>query len=722
MDRSIATLPDPESIPPGGDRLRGTRPRDDRRSRVRQKLHTPVYASFNGPQTSMVVDLSELLDLSEDGFGVQTAPESKNPLEVNRPVTICLDLPETRSFVHGSGQVIWCDEEGRAGIRFSFLADRADRVLKEWLFVNLLIACANHAARTAQRELHFEQHLSPEQLREAQPVAGDPIVTGPALAEVTGAEPLGMAMPAEFVSAEPMAAESGAASLAQADERARTDAELIDGRAQLVSALDDVRRQVREIEARQLDGDLLVSEYTANNDAIFTLITEWALWLTGASGAALALVTGGRMFCRASVGNPAPPLGSKVDIHEGLSGECVRTGLAVVCDDTAANPRVDADLCRALGLGSFLAVPIVSDFRVVGLLEVFSPRPRNFAYAATGILERLIELVPTNEAIPEPAFIYREPDGTACDRELIEDERAKPQQTARSDELKNANESTAPQTGALNTGEPHIVQSPPPKPAPSPEKRTSSVAAPKVSTSGPLPRESQQPHRVSEVPSESPEHHPDRKESRAVALPEGVRLMASAGAHPPIAHLGLLLCVLAVVALVLGYLLAPVIERHLAAPHPTGSAQTQQGSSVAPVLLQNGATRKSQATPEEIRKMAEQGDAEAQWLLGTFYRNGDGVPQNDFKAVEWFQLSAEQGYVRALSTLGSSYWQGRGVRQDYARAYFWFELALAEGDENSKPLLEGLATQMTQAQVANARQQAEAWLQAHNQPTKTAAN
>ena len=40
-------------------------PQGERRLSVRQKLNTPVYASFNGPQTGMVVDLSELLDLHE---------------------------------------------------------------------------------------------------------------------------------------------------------------------------------------------------------------------------------------------------------------------------------------------------------------------------------------------------------------------------------------------------------------------------------------------------------------------------------------------------------------------------------------------------------------------------------------------------------------------------------------------------------------------------------
>src|SRR5271154_2647718 len=131
MDRSVARLPHPIG-PPNGERRRC----------VRQRLHTPVYASFNGPQTGMVVDLSELLDLHEDGFAIQTS----EPLEMNRAVTLCLDLPETKSFIHGSGQVVWSDDAGRGGIRLSGLPESSRRKLQEWLFANLLIACSNHVA------------------------------------------------------------------------------------------------------------------------------------------------------------------------------------------------------------------------------------------------------------------------------------------------------------------------------------------------------------------------------------------------------------------------------------------------------------------------------------------------------------------------------------------------------------------------------------------------
>src|SRR5207253_8489093 len=115
-----------------------------------------------------------------------------------------------------------------------------------------------------------------------------------------------------------------------------------------------------------------------------------------------------------------------------------------------------------------------------------------------------------------------------------------------------------------------------------------------------------------------------------------------------------------------------------------------------------------------LRKLAEEGDPAAQFALGARYATGEGVGQNYSEAVRWFAKAGEQGHVVAQATLGAYYWAGRGVPQDLSKAYFWSALALAQGDQNSKSRLEGLASQMTHAQVSAARQQAEAWIHQHN--------
>src|SRR5437016_98400 len=96
MELSILKLHDPAPA----------RPIEERRGRIRHKLHSPVYASFNGQNTGMVLELSELLDLSEDGFAVQTSQR----LAVKQSISLSLDLPETKAYIHGAGQVIWSDD------------------------------------------------------------------------------------------------------------------------------------------------------------------------------------------------------------------------------------------------------------------------------------------------------------------------------------------------------------------------------------------------------------------------------------------------------------------------------------------------------------------------------------------------------------------------------------------------------------------------------------
>ena len=75
---------------------------------------------------------------------------------------------------------------------------------------------------------------------------------------------------------------------------------------------------------------------------------------------------------------------------------------------------------------------------------------------------------------------------------------------------------------------------------------------------------------------------------------------------------------------------------------------------------------------QEWTPLAEAGDAQAQYNLGLMYRNGQGVLQDDAKAVRLYRLAAEQGYALAQSNLGHMYSNGSGVPQDYAEAVRWY--------------------------------------------------
>jgi hypothetical protein len=560
----------------------------------------------------MVVDLSELLDLHEDGFAVQTS----EPLEMNRAVTLCLDLPETKSYIHGSGQVMWSDHAGRGGIRFFALPQSSRQILKEWLFANLLIACSNHAARTeqlARREKEKILELAPDVAGEAPNVI--PISDR---SEILSRVETGLA-PSQTRQAASLQVEA-------------------------------VRRQACEM------GD--------DVDAVLQLITERALSLTGASGAALALLTDDKIICRARAGEPAPPLGAPVDVRQGLSGECLCSGLLVSCEDMENDPRVDPGVGRALGIGSLMAAPIVSDFQVVGMLEVFFPHPRAFTKAHGTVLARLAEMIPhTHREKTQPG--NAQPENTRPETpigpEAVSDVAPPPASELGSTEF----ESIRALLEALREPEPEV-----------PGQVWQRVPAPIVSKQIPEPVTEQVPEPPPKVPSRWP-------------------------------HLLLLGLAVAVVAMTLGYLAGPIIQKRWAnsPPAPQRSFQRAQPQSLA-----------------ELRNLADHGNAEAQWQMGVRCHNGEGVPQDDAQAMLWFQLAAGQGNVAAQSALGAYYWAGRGVPEDLSKAYFWSAIALAGGDENSKVRLEGLASQMTQAQVSAARQQAEVWIRAHSESAKSGAN
>ena len=89
----------------------------------------------------------------------------------------------------------------------------------------------------------------------------------------------------------------------------------------------------------------------------------------------------------------------------------------------------------------------------------------------------------------------------------------------------------------------------------------------------------------------------------------------------------------------------------------------------------------------EVQKVAEQGLAEAQNVLGVMYLHGRGVAQDDKQAVAWFRKAAEQGDVDAQRLLGVMYVDGKGVAQDYKQAAAWYRKAAEQGDAKAQFLL-----------------------------------
>ena len=66
----------------------------------------------------MVLDFSEILDISEQGAAIQTS----SPWNVSRVLNLCLDLSETQTYLQTTGYVVWSDNKGRIGVCFPELS------------------------------------------------------------------------------------------------------------------------------------------------------------------------------------------------------------------------------------------------------------------------------------------------------------------------------------------------------------------------------------------------------------------------------------------------------------------------------------------------------------------------------------------------------------------------------------------------------------------------
>ena len=67
---------------------------------------------------------------------------------------------------------------------------------------------------------------------------------------------------------------------------------------------------------------------------------------------------------------------------------------------------------------------------------------------------------------------------------------------------------------------------------------------------------------------------------------------------------------------------------------------------------------------QKVKRLAESGDASAQYNLASMYYNGEGVPQNYNEAIRWYKKAADQEDAKAQGVLGSMYYEGLGVPQD----------------------------------------------------------
>jgi PilZ domain-containing protein len=131
----------------------------ERRCHHRQKLRTLAYVKLDSANGGI------LLDISEAGMSTRVVA----PLDADQPVHLRVDLADPRLHFEAEGRVAWIDSTGLAGIELLDLAPRSGRMLKEWLFTQLL-ADTHRLQGDASTELLFSDTSRPAIRLEHQPV------------------------------------------------------------------------------------------------------------------------------------------------------------------------------------------------------------------------------------------------------------------------------------------------------------------------------------------------------------------------------------------------------------------------------------------------------------------------------------------------------------------------------------------------------------------------
>lgn len=109
-----------------------------RRDHYRHHIQTLAYVNVDQSNGGVIRNLGDA------GMAIQAV----SPLYLNQQVFLRFDLPNPRVRLEAKGRVAWADPVGQAGVEFIALSQRSRRLLKEWIFVQLM-ASAQHSAGDA---------------------------------------------------------------------------------------------------------------------------------------------------------------------------------------------------------------------------------------------------------------------------------------------------------------------------------------------------------------------------------------------------------------------------------------------------------------------------------------------------------------------------------------------------------------------------------------------
>lgn len=115
-----------------------------------------------------------------------------------------------------------------------------------------------------------------------------------------------------------------------------------------------------------------------------------------------------------------------------------------------------------------------------------------------------------------------------------------------------------------------------------------------------------------------------------------------------------------------------------------------------------------------VRSLAEQGDANAQWLLASeLFSGGDGS-LDVADGIRWLRRAADQGHSLAQRDLGIRYELGDGVGIDLTEAFFWYALASRRDSGRARVRRDALVSALTKEQLDTVTERLARWRPIHH--------
>jgi protein TonB len=290
----------------------------DNRTHPRHTPATLTYVSAGAGNGGI------LLNLSEQGCSLQLV----SPPRPNTQLDVEIEL-EAGSRITATGTIIWVDESGCAGVKFTQMADASRKLLRHWLLKSVPAPEGENDFPDLDKIFSFD---------------------GPA--------DNGGGAPAEEVLFDSVPAEE------------ETDVAV-------------ATKQTLEAHLTELS---TAAAYIAIADECRTASGATASAVAVLAGKEMICRASG------GTGAPPAGARLDISSARSFTAQAVKLGKSLRCVDTEADPRVNPAVCRRLGIRSVAAVPVLLEQKVVGVLEVFASQRDAFDDQALERLEALARI------------------------------------------------------------------------------------------------------------------------------------------------------------------------------------------------------------------------------------------------------------------------------------------------------------------------------------------